>query len=247
MSVAILIASPITSRASTRLRRAGYFSLLAQREVTKRNAPPARASRAARARGSLRFSALRGRSDGTSMYRSRVRRSIAAPLRALSTKPAMLSALKGDPRSKTRSRSTSRSTAIAAFLARCCLLFASGFCGRECRPNGAPVGRRGCVGKAAGWRARCAPVRCVHMGEADKREMRRSASRAAERRSHGWRRPGFARGAGSAAGKVHSANPVAASRTRRAGCPESAPPGWPSLWLLSLGHPRESDSLAAGE
>jgi hypothetical protein len=44
-----------------------------------------------------------------------------------------------------------------------------------------------------------------------------------------------------------SANPGAAARSRRAGCPETAASGWPSLWLLSLGHARESDSLAAGE
>ena len=44
-----------------------------------------------------------------------------------------------------------------------------------------------------------------------------------------------------------SANPGTASRSRRAGCPETAASGWPSLWLLSLGHARESDSLAGGE
>jgi hypothetical protein len=33
-------------------------------------------------------------------------------------------------------------------------------------------------------------------------------------------------------------------RSRRAGCPETVASGWPSLWLLSLGHARESDSLA---
>jgi hypothetical protein len=36
--------------------------------------------------------------------------------------------------------------------------------------------------------------------------------------------------------------PGPASRTRRAGCPQSAASGWPSLWLLSLGQTRESDS-----
>jgi hypothetical protein len=41
-----------------------------------------------------------------------------------------------------------------------------------------------------------------------------------------------------------SDNPGAAARSRRAGCPETAVSGWPSLWLLSLGHARESDSLA---
>ena len=38
--------------------------------------------------------------------------------------------------------------------------------------------------------------------------------------------------------------PGVALRSRRAGCPETAVSGWPSLWLLSLGHTRESDSLA---
>jgi len=40
--------------------------------------------------------------------------------------------------------------------------------------------------------------------------------------------------------------PVAHPRTRRAGCPQGAPSGWPSLWLLSLGQARESDSPSAG-
>ncbi|AND67651.1 hypothetical protein ATSB10_01970 [Dyella thiooxydans] len=35
-------------------------------------------------------------------------------------------------------------------------------------------------------------------------------------------------------------------RTRRAGCPQGAPSGCPSLWLLSLGQARESDSPSAG-
>jgi hypothetical protein len=38
--------------------------------------------------------------------------------------------------------------------------------------------------------------------------------------------------------------PGVALRSRRAGSPETAVSGWPSLWLLSLGHARESDSLA---
>jgi hypothetical protein len=41
-----------------------------------------------------------------------------------------------------------------------------------------------------------------------------------------------------------SDNPGAAARSRRAGCPETAVSGWPSLGLLSLGQARESDSLA---
>jgi hypothetical protein len=41
-----------------------------------------------------------------------------------------------------------------------------------------------------------------------------------------------------------SANPGAASRSLRTGGPETAISGWPSLWSLSLGHARESDSLA---
>src|SRR5450432_4364729 len=51
---------------------------------------------------------------------------------------------------------------------------------RTMRANGAPVVRRGCEGKAAGWRAGSAPVRCMFMDE-------------------------------------HSTNPVAASRSRKAG------------------------------
>src|SRR6185312_14184077 len=43
---------------------------------------------------------------------------------------------------------------------------------------------------------------------------------------------------------VPSKNPVTRPRTRRAGGPEGAPSGCPSLWLLSLGHARESNSGA---
>src|SRR5450755_612270 len=82
--------------------------------------------------------------------------------------------------------------------------------GRTMRANGAPVVRRGCEGKAAGWRAGSAPVRCMFMDE-------------------------------------HSANTVAPSRTRRAGGPESAPPGSPFFCLLFFGEAKKSESLAAGE
>jgi len=56
-------------------------------------------------------------------------------------------------------------------------------------PKRGPLWRgEGAEEKPEGWRARCAPVRCMYMD-------------------------------------VHSANPGAASRSRRAGCPETAPPG----------------------
>ena len=41
-----------------------------------------------------------------------------------------------------------------------------------------------------------------------------------------------------------SANPGTASRSRRAGCPETAASGWPFSWLLLFGHSKRSDSLA---
>ncbi len=43
-----------------------------------------------------------------------------------------------------------------------------------------------------------------------------------------------------------STNPVAHPRTRRAGCPEGAPSGWPLFWLLFSGHPEKSDSPSEG-
>src|SRR4029453_8654551 len=61
--------------------------------------------------------------------------------------------------------------------------------------------------KSEGGRARCAPVRCMHMD-------------------------------------VHSANPVAPSRTRRAGCPESAPPGCAFFGLPFFAQAKKGDSLA---
>ena len=76
------------------------------------------------------------------------------------------------------------------------------------RPNGAPCGaasvRRG---KPEGWRARCAPVRCMHMD-------------------------------------VHSANPGTRSRTRRAGCPESALLGVCFFRLPFFAQAKKGDSLA---
>jgi len=45
-----------------------------------------------------------------------------------------------------------------------------------------------------------------------------------------------------------STNPVAHPRTRRAGCPQGAPSGWPfSLVTFSLATQRESDSVAEGD
>ena len=78
---------------------------------------------------------------------------------------------------------------------------------RRCA-SGAPVVRRGCVGKAAGWRARCAPVRCQYRD-------------------------------------VLSANPAAASRSRKAGCLETAPPGCVSFGYLSLHKQRKVTRSAA--
>ena len=43
---------------------------------------------------------------------------------------------------------------------------------------------------------------------------------------------------------VPSKSPATHPRTRKAGCLEGAPSGCRSLWLLSLGHARESDSGA---
>ena len=44
-----------------------------------------------------------------------------------------------------------------------------------------------------------------------------------------------------------STNPVAHPRTRRAGCPQGAPSGWPFSWVtFSLATQRESNSAAAG-
>jgi hypothetical protein len=45
-----------------------------------------------------------------------------------------------------------------------------------------------------------------------------------------------------------STNPVAHPRTRRAGCPQGAPSGWPFSWVtFSLATQRESDSVAEGD
>jgi hypothetical protein len=60
------------------------------------------------------------------------------------------------------------------------------------------------------------------------------------RRGAGTRPARFPSAQGRAVGK-----PGPDSRTWRAGCPEGATAGCPSLWLLSLGHARESNSAAA--
>jgi len=51
------------------------------------------------------------------------------------------------------------------------------------------------------------------------------ASRAAERRSQGWRRPGFGSGAGSVASKVHSANPLGSLAQSQGRMPGDRPTG----------------------
>ena len=66
------------------------------------------------------------------------------------------------------------------------------------------------------------------------------ARRVGKGKSEGW--PAGMRASFSPAQDVLSKNPVAHPRTRRAGCPEGAPSGCSSLWLLSLEHARESDS-----
>jgi|GEM_PF-5362432 len=66
----------------------------------------------------------------------------------------------------------------------------------------------------------------------------------AEEKPEGW--PAWMPASLSSAQDVLSTNPVARTRTLRTGCPQGAEAGWPSLWLLSLGHPRESGSRSAG-
>ena len=66
----------------------------------------------------------------------------------------------------------------------------------------------------------------------------------AEEKPAGW--PAWMPASLSSAQDVLSTNPVARTRTLRTGCPQGAEAGWPSLWLLSLGHPRESSSRSAG-
>ena len=174
------------------------FLCLCKEKSPKESTPRQSAFRASCAPGSLRFSALQGRSDSASMHCF-----------------AIAAIHRRDPAGFSRKACDARRLAGAPFggvpaaeaKARESRYFAFSLCAQERAAVGAPVVRRGRGGKAVGWRARCAPVRCMYMD-------------------------------------VHSANPVVRSRTRRAGCPESAAPGWPSLWLLSLGHTRESDPLA---
>jgi len=68
------------------------------------------------------------------------------------------------------------------------------------------------------------------------------ARRVGEGKSAGWL--AWMRASFSPAQDVPSKNPVAHPRTQKAGCLEGAPSGCPSLWLLSLGQARESNSGA---
>jgi hypothetical protein len=62
----------------------------------------------------------------------------------------------------------------------------------------------------------------------------------------GW--PAWMPASFSPAQDVLSKNPVAHPRTRRAGCPQGAPSGWPFSWVtFSLATQRESDSVAEGD
>ncbi len=91
------------ARASTRLRRAGDFSLLVQREVTKRNTPRHRTSRAARAR----CPALLGGGGP-----ARTRASVRSDMRAFPPpSPAMLGAVKGEEDQKRKAKTKAESKA----------------------------------------------------------------------------------------------------------------------------------------
>ena len=101
------------SRASTRQRRAGYFSLLAQREVTKRNAPPtprlAHCAREVPCASRLR----RPLTTAHPCADARRSRSLAIALRVSPAPPAMLGALKG---AQDQGRNQKRSGAPALHL-----------------------------------------------------------------------------------------------------------------------------------
>ena len=71
------------------------------------------------------------------------------------------------------------------------------------------------------------------------------ARRVGEGKPAGW--PARMPASFSPAQDVLSKNPVAHPRTRRAGCPQGAPSGWPFSWVtFSLATQRESDSAAEG-
>jgi len=72
------------------------------------------------------------------------------------------------------------------------------------------------------------------------------ARRVGEGKPAGW--PARMPASFSPAQDVLSKNPVAHPRTRRAGCPQGAPSGWPFSWVtFSLATQRESDSVAEGD
>ena len=70
------------------------------------------------------------------------------------------------------------------------------------------------------------------------------ARRAGGGKPAGW--PAWTPASFSPAQDVLSKNPVARSRTRRAGCPEGVPSGWPLFGLLFSGHSEKSDSPSEG-
>jgi len=200
--------SILTLLSSAKLRlalRASRLLFGIAQKVTKKARPLTRRSDSHRAnRTSLRFSSSRGRSDSTVpvLLRDRgdpsprpfglIPRSLrcsaprTAPVVHESVHPCTASLRSFAPRQACR-KSKKRERLLL----------------RQDAARMGPLWRgEGVEEKPEGWRARCAPVRCMYMD-------------------------------------VHSANPGAPSRTRRAGCPEGAPPGCVSFGDFSLDKQRK--------
>ena len=183
---------------------------------------------------------LRGFADSTSVCWQRTGRDPSRPPCGPFLRPAataygarLARILRARAKSKCNSQSQSPSSACGTFSRRA----GEGRSGAEAKRDAAACGnllRLGCAGGAVKW----GPYAVAQRRRQGPQSLPRTRSGGG---SHGCEPVGCQSTDGL------SANPGAAARSRRAGCPETAASGWPSLWLLSLGHARESDSLAEGE
>ncbi len=202
------------SGAFTRLWRASHFSLRAQRKVTKRKSTPKRRSTGILPCDSA--TGLRGFADSTSVCWQQTGRDPSRPpcgpfLRPAATAYGTLVARILRARAISNSASQSQSQSQSALIRLWHLL--------------PPSGRRKI-------NSRCESTRSREFASSWLRRMRSDRGPYAVAQ---WRREGPQGGSqgcepvGCQSMDGLSANPGAAARSRRAGCPQTAASGWPSL------------------
>jgi hypothetical protein len=210
------------------LPRAGHFLLRAQEKVTKEKGTPQTCPPGLLPCGSV--GRRRGSSTAPPVLTTNARASLPAPLRAFRPRPTTSDGTRERAscaqkiKQQPKRRRVRPAPALSLLLSIKVLL--SSAIARPCTDSRFFASRS-----------------CTCLSAQDARQRGPcAAAKVRRKRPEGW-----ATGRGPVRcrrRRRRQRTPGAPSRSRRAGCPETAVPGWPFFWLLFFGHAKKSDPLA---